>query len=127
MNDRALDLLEKLASTFGTTSEYLWSVLLYQARVYAVSTLFQYLLIAGYGYLLYRLHKKFSNKMPGSEDSYYYHYEGLLGVPMVIGVVVFAILVITAFFIINYVASGLFNPEYWALDRVLDAMKPIVE
>lgn len=125
MNEQTAKLIEQLAQKLGTTTEYLWSVLLKQAQIQAMVTLFQFLLIAIFGYVLLKIHKSLSVKKDynGYNETGYSHYEEKVGIPMVVGVVIFAFLAICAFFCIEDVFNGFFNPEYWALSKVLSAVK----
>ena len=121
MNKETQELLQKLAEKLGTTVEYLWQVLLKQAQIDAFTTLFQFFLIALFGVVLFRLHKKFLK--PLSDDRYsdnlYSKYDEAIVWPMIIGLIVFVILSICAFFSITDMVNGFLNPEYWALQRVL--------
>jgi hypothetical protein len=125
MNEQTSKLIEQLANKLGTTTEYLWGVLLKQAQIQSVITLLQFLIIGLFGYVLYRIHKSLSIKKEydGYKETGYSHYEEKVGIPMVIGVVIFSFLSICAFFCIEDVFNGFFNPEYWALQKVLRAVK----
>lgn len=123
MNKETQQLLEKLAEKLGTTVSYLWQVLIKQAQVDAFTTLFQFALIGLFGWLLYRLHKKFL--FVDENDRYsrniYSRYEELVAIPMVVGMCIFIVLTLFAFIGIPDLINGFFNPEYWALQRILNA------
>lgn len=121
MNQQTAELLEKLATKLGTTSEYLWKVLIKQAPISATTTLFQTLLVVAFGVVLYKLHKRFSEPKDKYENSLY---EDSSNLQLVMGVLtfIFVILAITSFFFIEDVINGYFNPEYWALDRILHSL-----
>ena len=53
----------------------------------------------------------------------YSKYEEMVIIPMLIGLVIFALLFIAAFFCIGDVVNGYFNPEYWALNKILSSVK----
>lgn len=128
MNEQTAKLIEQLSQKLGTTTEYLWAVLLKQAQIQAMVTLFQFLLIAIFGYVLLKIHKSLSvkkdyNGYNGYNETGYSHYEEKVGIPMVIGVIIFVILAICAFFCIEDVFNGFLNPEYWALSKALSVVK----
>lgn len=125
MNEQTSKLIEQLAQKLGTTTEYLWSVLLKQAPIQASVTLFQFLLIGLFGYVIYRAHKSLSVKKDydGYSETGYSHYGERAGIPMTIALVIFCVLSICAFFCIEDVFNGFFNPEYWALEKVLRSVK----
>lgn len=122
MNKETNELIEKLAQKMGTTTEYLWSVLIKQAQIDAWTSIFQYLLIVIFGIILYRLHKKFSFEPEGHNSYSMYYDKDYLGYLMGISAAIFAILAVCAFFSITDTVNGFLNPEYWALRRVLDAI-----
>lgn len=125
MNENTAKLIEQLAQKLGTTSEYLWKVLLKQAPIDATINLIQITLIVLFGWMLYKIHRKLMVKKDydGYNETGYSHYEELAGIPMVIGGIVFAIMFICAFCCIGDVVNGYFNPEYWALNKVMSSLK----
>lgn len=116
-------LIEQLAKQFGTTSEYLWNVLISQAAISATISLIKIIAIIIFGIILYRLNKKFM-KSNEHGDSLYAKHESALAVPMVIGAIAMLVFVFIAFYNFSNVITGYLNPEYWALEQVLDAIKP---
>ena len=61
--------------------------------------------------------------MPESEHSYYYEYEEAAAIPMIISLIALLIMVIVCICCISDVINGYFNPEYWALDRIIRGIK----
>ena len=122
MKNQTTELLEKLAVQLGTTAEYLWSVLLVQARISAMTDLIFLILAILSGYLLYRTHRYLSQ---GTEDSHsiYYEKEEAVVIPMIIGLIIWIIFFLAMFFSIGNIISGLFNPEYWALNKILKSIR----
>ena len=122
MNEQTTKLIEQLARKLGTTTEYLWLVLLKQAPIDATVTLFQTLFVMLFGLALWKINKRLLKK--GSEDKYsetgYEKYEEGAIIPMIIATIVFAILFIICFCCIGDIVNGYFNPEYWALERILN-------
>jgi ABC-type phosphate transport system permease subunit len=125
MNENTAKLIEQLAQKLGTTSEYLWRILLKQAAVDATTTLIQFLAVILFGITLWKIHKKLMKKV--SDDKYaetgYDKYEEGAIVPMILSTVVFAILFIICFCCIGDIINGYFNPEYWALKTVLNSIR----
>jgi hypothetical protein len=125
MNETTAKLLEQLAAKLGTTSEYLWGVLLKQAPISATITLFQTLGVVIFGIALWRIHVRLMKK--NKEDRYaecgYEKYDMGAVIPMVVGFIVFAILVVACLCSVESVANGYFNPEYWALKEILSSLK----
>ena len=115
-------LLEKLAEKLGTTTEYLWGVLLKQAPIIAATELVYLVLVILGGIVLYKIHKRLSKKVDGN-NSIYYKADELVIAPMVIAAIIWVILFIMCFFSIGTIITGFFNPEYWALDEIMSLIK----
>jgi len=111
MNDNTTKLLEQLANKLGTTSGYLWGVLVKQAPVSATITLMYLLLTIAYGFVLYKTYKKAFSvyAMPR------FFWIG--------AAVLFGIIFIILFFSLDNIINGYFNPEYWALNKILESIK----
>jgi F0F1-type ATP synthase assembly protein I len=105
-------MLQQLAAQLGTTSEYLWKVLVRQGPISAITNLIQYGIIILVAIFWWHMTKWFISKVDGGWD------EATYWIP-VIGWVVLAILFAAMFFALNTVINGLFHPEYWALNKVL--------
>lgn len=120
MNDQTAKLLEQLASKMGTTSEYLWSILLRQAPIESTITLIQVILIMGVGVVLFKCHKHFMND---KNDMSYYEKEETLGIPMILAAVIWFIFFLAAIVCLDEIINGYFNPEFWALDYIMDKLK----
>jgi hypothetical protein len=108
MNEETTKLLENLANKLGTTSEYLWSVLLKQAPIDATISLFQTAVIFFIGYLLYK-----KRSIVNSE------YDERLPIFVAVAIV-WSIVSFITIMCIGDIINGYFNPEYWALQRVMD-------
>lgn len=114
-------LLENLAQKLGTTSEYLWGVLLKQAPISAVSQLIQMLITIILGVVLFKLHKKFSEEGK-SGRTLYWDKEELLTIPMFLAGIGFFILALFQVKNFDNIIYGFFNPEYWALNEVFSLL-----
>ncbi len=93
MENQTAQLLEKLANKLGTTSEYLFSVMVKQAPIEATILLFQYIAIIIFGIILFRLRNKFSKQYKDGNftTSLYEENAELTVMPMIIGVTIFII------------------------------------
>ena len=121
------ELLAQLAEQLGTTSEYLWGVLINQARVYAISSSLEILGMLIIGYALYRAHKKLSAPIEiddhgdnYGDSSLYDRYEEAVIAPMVIGALIWSVMFLISFFIFSNIITAIVNPEYWALKTVME-------
>ncbi len=127
MNENSQKLLEALAQKLGTTTEYLWGILIKQAPIDAAITLFQIVLVMVFGIILFRIHKKMmvvkEYENGYGKESGYEHYNVGAILPMVVGCFVLVVFSIISFLCIPDVVSGFFNPEYWALNKVLYSVK----
>jgi len=115
MDSNTKELLEQLAAKMGTTSQYLWSILLKQAPIDATISLIQIIFTLLLGYALFKLHVKFNESEAYDNDATW----------IIMGclVIIYLIFLCIAIACISFVVNGYFNPEYWALNRVLDACK----
>jgi hypothetical protein len=121
MNEKLTALLEKLSVKLGTTTEYLWKVLIMQAKISALQSLFYILSVVIIGIVLFRLHVRFSKVIKDNrynnntyEDSDYIG--GIMGIVAGIWLVM---TICTFCFSISNMIDGFFNPEYWALNEIL--------
>jgi len=112
-------LLETLANKLGTTTEYLWGILLKQAPIYATVSLIQVLVIWGFGIVLYIIHGHLSN----DENEHSYYNQDLYSIVMCIVFIMWIILSLLSLFELYNIVNGYFNPEYWALKEILDTLK----
>jgi hypothetical protein len=125
MEERAIELLEKLANKLGVTIDQIWTILIYQAKIelgskILVLSFFLILLLISGWFLL-----KFVIKKPCEKDTFGDPTtdELLKRVPII---VVFSVL--TLIFLLNFYDLVtifpiiIFNPEYWALHEILTLM-----
>lgn len=130
MNEKTEQLLEKLAEKLGTTSEYLWQILLNQAKYDAITSFIQMAFMAGFIYATIKIHLWLMKELPKPADSDrwyskrtgYDKYEE----PAIVGMVLAGItsIILLLFFLsgFNELIAAVFNPEYWALNRILNAL-----
>lgn len=119
MNEQTTRLIEQLAQKLGTTAEYLWAVLLKQAPISAATDLFYLLMSIIGGIILIKIHKSLCKKKGEYDTSIYEEHDGWLVPVMIISVIIWAVLFIASISSIGGIVNGFFNPEYWALNKVL--------
>ena len=108
-------LLEQLAAKLGTTAEHLWGVLIRQARIEAVTDI-MFILFTIFGvYWYYRWVKSFYERNP------YDDFPEIVG--LIFGGVVSFISTIASIVCLFSIPAELFNPEYWALEKILNVLK----
>ena len=114
--ERLTELLEKLANELGTTTKYLWSVLLKQARIEIIEWFVMAIIFVAFLIPLYKYIKWIFNKWEDITDKDHevghVIISGLLGFTLFI----FGIVILCS---IPNVIDAIFNPEYWALKQVI--------
>lgn len=110
-------LLEKLAAQFGVTVNHLWEVMVAQARVQAGAYIFQVLILLVVTILAVKASKKIYPDGYNRADGFF---EEVL-IPL--GYIFIALIWFAAFAQLPDLIAMLFNPEYWALQQILDALK----
>ena len=113
-------ILQQLAESLGTTTQYLWGVLVKQAPVQATIILIQMLLVVAFTIVLVQKHKKYSKE----EYPYDMIEHPVRGVAMVVAAGLAVILLVVCFCYIPEMVNGFLRPEYWALDHILSTFKP---
>jgi hypothetical protein len=112
MEEKAIELIENLANQLGVAVPYLWEVLVKQAHVDAISSIFSLgiflvLLVA----FIFLLVKFGLNKTESFEVIFF------------CGMVIFGILFMFQMVkVIFTLPTALFNPEYWALTQLMNMM-----
>ena len=116
-------LLEKLAAKLGTTAEHLWGVLIKQAHIEGITAVcligLLIVLTISWGFFIApKLVRKWSflkekRRTPYADDGEMY----LVGT--VVGSIAFSIAWIVTICSLSTILSCFYNPEYWALQKVL--------
>jgi hypothetical protein len=111
MNDKTQEALVALSEKLGTTTEYLWTILVHQARYDIITSVIQMIIMFLIVYWTIKLHIKFYKSDAYYKDSVVFAmiFAGGLSIIMII------------FFLngFNELVSAIFNPEFWALNRIL--------
>lgn len=121
MDKDTTELLKQLAAQLGTTTEYLWRVLVNQAHIDAIITIIQSIFLLTISIIILKLHLKFIKKDASGRTSYYNSEALTVAMSMVaiVGVVFIFVVVLN----IDEIINGFFNPEYWALEHILNKVK----
>ena len=129
MNEQALKLIDGLAQKFNTTSEYLWGILIRQARIDSIIGIGYIVLIASIGAVLWKVHTKLLKKIPSpnkykSVVNYYDKYDTIT-VIMIIVTSIWLLVAIVSLCYFRNIFIGFYNPEYLALNKILSSLKPL--
>ncbi len=108
MEKEIIKLIEVLADKLGTTTIYLWKILVKQAFISGITDIIQYIIIIIATIWLTKFTKR--KVKDDMED-----YEIVITCAMWI---VMALLLIIAFFSIGTTITAFTNPEYWALEQL---------
>jgi len=122
MNKDTLDFLKDLAAKLGTTADHLWAVMIRQARVSFFCDLLLYLLIGGLLGVAYKLAKRLANAADGKAS---YEDDTMQVTGLIVIVIIAVVLVLYAVFNIQDTVTKIANPEYWALQHILETAKGV--
>jgi uncharacterized protein involved in cysteine biosynthesis len=116
MNPEIENILSTLATKLQTTTEHLWDVLVVQARIEALTSFVIMCLWAAITITTFKVVKKKSSQLRENMDEE-------------LAYLIWVLWLLYAGFVAMYVSSSitnvvaaLFNPEYWALKEILNAI-----
>jgi hypothetical protein len=119
MEQELSNLLKDLATELGTTVEFLWAVLLKQAQVEVILNgiliLVTIMACLGSFYYFRWLNKKWEDISYNDNDLWH------IFISVFLGVFIICLIVFSAIGIYSMV-TALMNPEYWALDKILQKL-----
>jgi len=116
MNNETLVALQQLATKLGTTSEYLWSILLKQAPIDGYISILIMLLMFMSGVILSIISKNLSKKL---DENFSYQKEEVRNVVAIISASAWILAIIGSMAILPEAIIAIVNPEYWALSKIL--------
>ena len=119
MNEQTAQLLQGLADKLGTTSAYLWGVLVKQAPISSTIALVEYVLIFVLLAALFRFRVAIGKFFRGWFESE----EVSAFLASAVFVIVLVVLLLAVLFSVSTTITGFLNPEYWALNKVLSTVK----
>lgn len=114
MEKELTKLLEQLALKLGVTVEYLWAVMVKQAMINSIIDIAMSILLILTNVAFFKLYKKQSKDDYG-DIKYIEAYA--------IGGLLLIVLDAVMFFSIGSILTGFLNPEYWALNQILEKLK----
>ena len=118
-------LLNELAAQLGTTVDFLWGVLLYQAYISAIGHIVLYsiylvLVPVSFRYVIPWLKLGYDREM--KKDRYGRSVDLCVAGITTVGVLLFALTATVIGFIPDLITK-LMNPEYWALQQILEVIR----
>jgi len=122
MNDKTIELLNRLADKFGTTAEHLWGVLVKQAQIHAANQLIVAVVLVVLWTFMFRFVRgKTTSSDPIPESEYpegeWKSDEAIFAWVWVWGSLVFVLIVVCT--TAASCLTALLNPEYWALKQLI--------
>jgi hypothetical protein len=119
MNKDTLELLQSLAAKLGTTADHLWGVMIRQARVSVITDL---LLDCALVLVIVIAFKKifpfFDRKIQEDPEGDFLYILGTLFLGAVL-----VVCTVVAIFCVPDMVTKIANPEYWALQQILETVK----
>lgn len=116
MNEQTLSLIQQLAEKLGTTTEYLFSILILQAKVTIFQNIFFIILFLVSTFFMFKIGKvRYKNMKEEYED----FFDGAHGWILAIWAIINAIWFFGTISIIIEISTCIANPEYWAIQQIL--------
>ncbi len=116
MSDEIAKVLDLLAERFGTTVEHLWQVMITQAYISAINNLIG--LVIGIVFIFYVI-KRIPYWIEAEKE-----YEFLPTLQLVFSSA-FSLVIVTYYAVegVTTIITGIFNPEYLALQKILELLQ----
>lgn len=123
MNEKTLQALTELANRLGTTTEYLWGVLLKQAPISGIIDLIVMTALIVVSVLLVKFVMRKTTQPKEMEEDRYPSAEWKEEAAGLAWILVSTFLLFTAFFVLfnfSTMITAIVHPEYWALHQILN-------
>lgn len=120
MKNESLNKISQLAESLGTNPESIVAVLAEQAPIYAIFGLLKILAVICFGYILFKLNKRFHK--PDEKGFSVYEESDVALIGMLLSFVCFLALCAYIIYSMDSFFIAYTNPEYWALKQILKAM-----
>jgi len=117
MNENTIQFLNALSIKLGTTSEYLWNVLVRQAPIDGCITLIVMAAWLVVGAVVIRF---FYTKNKDNDD---HLDEGLTHFLLGISIVIYMCVMFIIGMCLSDAISSIVNPDYWAFNKILSSIK----
>ena len=109
--EQLTNMLNELATKLGTTTEYLWGILIKQAQLAAITNLIISIILFLMAATALKFCVIFFKKIEIDSD-----YEVPFGLSLIIG----TMLIVVALVTLHASIVAFINPEYWALQKILN-------
>lgn len=120
MNEKTSQLIEQLATKLGTTSEYLWGVLLKQAQVQVISDIVFIVIVSILIIILWKVYLYAARNGAYSEATTEMTF--VYGFPTILAAIALFCMSVAALHDLFQLPTLILNPEYWALKEILNAI-----
>lgn len=120
MENKVFEMLNQLATKLNTTVEHLWGVLVNQASIESIS----YIVLYGMAFIMMIVFFIIAYKTaPLAEWNNGNKFSVIVVSSGVLGTIILVVAAATVVDCFPSMVSGLFNPEYWALEKVTRLLK----
>ena len=124
MDKQITDLLQQLAQKLGTTTEYLWGVMVRQAFIDGVTDIVYYVIVAAYLWIASKNIPKIWKRAIEIEEEDSWDDKAMLLKSLSIAIgAAGAIFTFISILNLSYTITKFVNPEYWALSQILIMLK----
>jgi hypothetical protein len=121
MNEQALKAIESMAEKLGTTVEFLWGILVRQATVEGIQGIAFFVLTVLAGVGLFFWWKAWDKGRDDNNSFYYESEEFFFSLLMSFSILLLSCSIV-AILNLGHVASCFVNPEYFALNKILETL-----
>lgn len=118
MHKDTLELVDRLATKLGTTAEYLWRVLINQTRIELIKDAAWAIVALAYLLALIPLTRYLVRR----KNEAGYDDDGWI-IAIVVSMFIAAVMVVVFISSVSEIPTLVYNPEYWALSKILKAAK----
>jgi len=122
MTQEATKILQELANALGVNIHHLWKTLLKQAQIQIILNSMYLVAFATLATLYISKFRFMINKIIEHKPEQYENFSGWI-FPLVIGAITLVICFIISIDFIGEIITCLLNPDYWALQQILGAVK----
>ena len=126
MEQELTSLLRDLAGELGTTTEYLWQVLIKQANIQSIKSLIWILITCSIVttslFVFYRTANKRMKFLKGENRNYNEEIDSWWAAKVIVTIIVMSITIMITNHNISVFIDATYNPEYWVLETILEKL-----
>lgn len=115
--EELIPILEQLASELNTTVEFLWQILIKQANVFIIVYVCRIISVGILGFIFSKAVSVFTHWVEKDDESWQCITSFVVSGVCAVIIVVSVIIIIVDF---SEFVTALMNPEYWALQQILE-------